>query len=197
MTYSAGGERILDAAAALFYAEGVGAIGVDRVVDESGVSKPTLYAQFGSKAGLVAAVLERRREGRVRATTEYVDALPATTGSRVLALFDHLAIGHAKPGFRGCPFTNAAAELPDPAHPARAVIAAYKTWMRGMLADLAASDGLPDPQWWGSALMLLIDGANARIITTGDTTAITDARRTAAAMIAALTTNSCTTQEDS
>ena len=33
-------------------------------------------------------------------------------------------------------------------------------------------------------LMLLIDGANARVLTTGDTTAILDARTTTAAMIA-------------
>ncbi|SCL41057.1 DNA-binding transcriptional regulator, AcrR family [Micromonospora pallida] len=185
MNYSAGGERILEVAARLFYAEGIGAIGVDRVVEESGVSKPTLYAQFGSKAGLIAAVLDRRREDRERTIREHLDQLPEDSGSRVLALFDWFAIGHAKPGFRGCPFTNAAAELPDPEHPARAVIAAYKIWMRETLADLAASDGLPDPQWWGSTLMLLIDGANARVITTGDTTAIVDARKSAEAMVAA------------
>ncbi|WP_018602401.1 TetR/AcrR family transcriptional regulator [Mycobacterium sp. 155] len=185
MEYTVGGERILAVAARLFYAEGIGAIGVDRVVEESGVSKPTLYAQFGSKAGLIAAVLDRRREDRERTIANHLDQLPPETESRVLALFDWFAVGHAKPGFRGCPFTNAAAELPDPEHPARVVIAAYKTWLRGMLADLAASDGLPDPQWWGSTLMFLIDGANARVITTGDTTAIVDVRRSVEAMIAA------------
>lgn len=184
MEYSAGGERILEVAARLFYAEGLGSIGVDRVVEESGVSKPTLYAQFRSKAGLIAAVLDRRREDRERAITVYLDGLDPSTASRVLALFDWLALGHAKPGFRGCPFTNAAAELPDPKHPARAVIAAYKAWMRRTLTELATADGLPDPPWWGMTLMLLIDGANARVLTTGDTTAILDARTTTAAMIA-------------
>jgi hypothetical protein len=41
--------------------------------------------------------------------------------------------------------------------------------------------------------MLLLDGANARVITTGDTTAILDARRTAADMIAAARTHPRTT----
>ena len=185
MEYSAGGERILEVAARLFYAEGIGAIGVDRVVEESGVSKPTLYAQFGSKAGLIAAVLDRRRADRERTITSHLGHLPADTESRVLTLFDWFAAGHASPGFRGCPFTNAAAELPDAEHPARAVIAAYKDWMRTLLADLAAADGLPDPPWWGSTLMFLIDGANARVISTGDTAAIADARTSAEAMIAA------------
>jgi AcrR family transcriptional regulator len=182
---SSGGEQILDVAARLFYAEGIGAIGVDRVVAESGVSKPTLYAQFGSKAALVAAVLDHRREERQRAIDEYLAAVATSDESRVLRLFDWFAVGHARPGFRGCPFTNAAVEIPDPGHPARAVIGAYKTWIGRTLAGLAAEDGLPDPDWWGSALALLIDGANARVVVTGDTSAILDARSVAATLIAA------------
>lgn len=183
--HSAGGEQLLDVAARLFYAEGIGAIGVDRVAAESGISKPTLYAQFGSKAGLIAAVLDRRRARRERAITEYLDAADANGGSRVLALFDWFASRHAEPRFRGCPFTNAAVELPDPDHPARQVISAYKAWLRQTLADLAEADDLPDPQWWGSALTLLIDGANARVVVAGDTTAIIDARSVAARLISA------------
>ena len=52
--------------------------------------------------------------------------------------------------------------------------------MRGLFASLAASDWLEDSERWGSSLMLLLDGANARVITTGDTTAILGARATAA-----------------
>ncbi|MDN6137054.1 TetR/AcrR family transcriptional regulator [Corynebacterium sp.] len=117
MEYSASGERLLEIASQLFYAEGIGAIGVDRVAEEAGISKPTLYAQFKDKAGLAAAVLQRRRETRERTITAYLDALPEGEPSKVLALFDFFIQGHAKPGFRGCPFTNAAAELPDSTHP--------------------------------------------------------------------------------
>ena len=52
--------RLLDTATELFYTEGIAATGVDKVVARAGVSKPTLYAHFGSKDELVAAVLERR-----------------------------------------------------------------------------------------------------------------------------------------
>lgn len=41
-----------------------------------------------------------------------------------------------------------------------------------------------NPDWWGPTLMLLIDGANARVITTGETTALDDARKTAELMVA-------------
>lgn len=181
--YSTSGEKILTEATRLFYAEGIGAIGVDRVAAESGVSKPTLYAQFGTKAGLVAAVLQRRSDTRKRDITEYLDNLPPDTDSRVLALFDRFIKGHAKPGFRGCPFTNAAAELPDPDHPARAVISEYKTWIRETLIELAAQDGLANPAECGSFFSLLIDGANVRVITTGEITGIVEAKQAATEII--------------
>src|SRR5918994_925920 len=57
-------DKLLGAASELFYADGIAATGVDDVVRAAGVSKPTLYAHFGSKAELVAAVLERCHAAR-------------------------------------------------------------------------------------------------------------------------------------
>lgn len=59
-----------------------------------------------------------------------------------MALFDFFIQGHAKPGFRGCPFTNAAAELPDSTHPARSIINDHKVWLHNLLVRLATADGL-------------------------------------------------------
>ncbi|MEU8974509.1 TetR/AcrR family transcriptional regulator [Streptomyces monashensis] len=184
------GERLLAAASELFYAQGIGAVGVDAVVARSGVSKPTLYAQFGSKGGLIAAVLDRRRWTRQQALTDFLDGLSSGPEEKLLAVFDWLAQGHVKPGFRGCPFTNAAVELPDAGHPARAVILAYKTALRTTLAELAADAGLADPEELGSDLLLLIDGANARVVHSGDHTAMRRAGSAAARLIAAARTPS-------
>ena len=49
-------ERILATASKLFYREGIRAIGVDTVVEQSGVSKTSLCRPFGSKDALIAAV---------------------------------------------------------------------------------------------------------------------------------------------
>ena len=177
-------ERLLHTATEVFYAEGIRATGVDTLAARAGVSKPTLYAQFGSKEGLVAAVLDRRRETRQEQLTAMLDAMPTTGEDRLLAVFDWLAEGHGSSGFRGCPFTNAAVELPDPAHPARAVISAYKNWLRDTLARLAAEAGLSEPDELGSDLLLLIDGANARVVVADDRTAMRRARSAAARLIA-------------
>ncbi|MGI5440357.1 hypothetical protein ACQEV4_24100 [Streptomyces shenzhenensis] len=57
------------------------------------------------------------------------DAPGSGPEEKLPAVFDWLAVGHTKPGFRGCPFTNAAVETADPDHPVRAVILAYKNWL--------------------------------------------------------------------
>lgn len=180
---SPGGQRLLEVAADVFYAEGIQATGVDALVERAGVSKPVLYAQFGSKENLVAAVLDRRRARRQEALAAFLGRAQAAGGGRLLAVFDWLAEGHGREGFRGCPFTNAAVELPDPGHPARAVIRAYKDWLHGTLADLAGQAGLGQPGEIADALLLLIDGANARVVVAGDRDAMRRAKAAAARLI--------------
>ncbi len=52
-------DRILRAAVRLYSAEGIQAVGVNRVLAEADVAPNTLYRQFHSKDELVAAALER------------------------------------------------------------------------------------------------------------------------------------------
>ncbi|MFC4011243.1 TetR/AcrR family transcriptional regulator [Nonomuraea purpurea] len=180
---SPGGRRLLEVATDVFYAEGIRATGVDTLVERAGVSKPTLYAQFGSKENLVAAVLDRRRAARQAALTAYLADRGAGGGPAVLAVFDWLAQGHGREGFRGCAFTNAAVELPDPGHPARAVISAYKSWLRRTFTTLAEQAGVAAPDVVGDALLLLVDGANARVVVDDDRTAMLRAKAAAARLI--------------
>lgn len=180
---SPSGERLLEVAAEVYYAEGIRATGVDTLVERARVSKPTLYAQFGSKENLVAAVLDRRRRSRQAALAAFLAECRADAPQTVLAVFDWLAQGHGREGFRGCPFTNAAVELPDPGHPARAVISAYKDWLRRTLTELAERAGLHRPEEVGYALLLLIDGANARVVVDDDRQAMLRAKAAAARLI--------------
>lgn len=179
-----GGRRLLETAAGAFYAEGIHAVGVDTVTARAGVSKPTLYAQFGSKDNLVAEVLARRAQARQDALGEH---LSGTAGAaRALAVFDWVGQSYQAEGARGCAFLNAAAELPDPRHPARAVAAAYKEWLRALFADAARQEGLPGPaaDALGEALLMLLDGASARVTMTADASAVGRAKAAAARLLA-------------
>lgn len=55
-------ERIMQCAEELFYSRGYDATGVQEIVDRAGVTKPTLYYYFGSKKGLLKAILDIKFE---------------------------------------------------------------------------------------------------------------------------------------
>ena len=55
-------ERIMECAEELFYYKGYDATGVQEIVDKAGISKPTLYYYFGSKQGLLEAILNVKAE---------------------------------------------------------------------------------------------------------------------------------------
>jgi len=104
-------DRLLDSATELFYSEGINKVGIDRVLEHAGVAKASLYATFGSKEELVRAYLEGRQVAR-RARIEGKMALHKAPREQLLAIFDALAETFATPGFRGCVFMLANAELP-------------------------------------------------------------------------------------
>src|SRR5579863_3787658 len=102
----------METASALFYAEGIHAVGVDRVAQEADVAKATLYQQFRSKEELVAACLRQRSAHWQRHLAEPIRARAGSPGDRVARVFDLLGRGLSAPEYRGCPFINAAAEYP-------------------------------------------------------------------------------------
>src|SRR3954452_1136611 len=57
-----GRERLVAAAVELFYRNGFGAVGVDRVIAAAGVTKTTFYKHFEGKDDLMVAAVQRRDE---------------------------------------------------------------------------------------------------------------------------------------
>src|SRR4051794_2019487 len=55
--------HILQAALNLFATRGYDAAGIQEIVDAAGISKPTLYHYFGSKRGLLTALLDETSTG--------------------------------------------------------------------------------------------------------------------------------------
>ncbi|MBB3231322.1 TetR/AcrR family transcriptional regulator [Halomonas stenophila] len=102
-------DDILATATRLFGEYGYHAVGVDRIRDEAGVSKMTLYHHFSGKEALVEAVLERRHE-------RFMDSLGAavesagTAEARLRAVFDWHARWFASERFHGCMFLKATEE---------------------------------------------------------------------------------------
>ncbi|RCG26673.1 TetR/AcrR family transcriptional regulator [Streptomyces diacarni] len=156
-----GARKVLEAASTLFYERGITAVGVDLIAKEAGTTKKTLYDRFGGKDALIAAYL-RERDRRWRSwLTGWLEEHAAAAGprARLLATFDALAEWTRRHNPRGCGFVNAAAELPDPAHPGRRIITDQKLWLRGCLYELAVEAGAADPGRLADELTLLHEGA--------------------------------------
>lgn len=152
-------ERLLEAADRLFYRDGIRAAGVDTIIAEAGVAKMTLYSHFASKDQLIAEYL-RRRGLAVRAwLAEATARHAAKSPDRLAALFAALKEWFALPDFRGCAFQNAAAELPDPAHPGRAAVVEHRALFAALVADVLRADRVRDPESAAAGVVLLIDGA--------------------------------------
>jgi AcrR family transcriptional regulator len=176
-------DRILRSASELFYSRGIRAVGVDAVAAEAGVTKKTLYEKFGSKDELVAAYLRARDERWRRWLVRDVERRGGTPRERLLSTFDALGEWMERENPRGCGFVNAAAELPDPDHPARIVVMEQKSWLRDYLAKLASETGATDPEDLAERLLILHEGANVANSFGMTTDAAIKAKHTAEALL--------------
>ncbi|MGI5191242.1 TetR/AcrR family transcriptional regulator [Promicromonospora sp. CA-289599] len=151
-------ERLIEAANELFYAQGLRAVSVDKVIERAGTTKVTFYRHFQSKDDLIVAYLESRAELErtgVDAAIAHGDGdVDVTLG----LMADHTGAAACSPGFRGCPFINAAAEYPDPDTAVRKLVDAHRDWWTSAFARLVAPLGLADPAAVADDLMLLRDG---------------------------------------
>lgn len=174
-------ERILDAASTLFYRDGIRAIGVDTIVSASGVAKMTLYHHFGSKNGLIVAVLERRSREWIEGFRAAVEARASQPRARLDCVFDVLREWFESPDFRGCTFANAKAELASPEHPAHATLREHFLAVRGYLRQLALAAGLSAARAERVACdyQMLINGATAERCLTGASDAALRAKQAA------------------
>ena len=75
---------------------------------------------------------------------------------------DLIGTASCMPGFRGCPFINAAAETPDPEDPIRIVVERHRQWTRSLFATYSGEAGAVDADATGGQVMMLRDGAMVR-----------------------------------
>ncbi|UAJ09094.1 TetR/AcrR family transcriptional regulator [Glacieibacterium megasporae] len=160
-------DRLCETATNLFYTRGIRAVGVDEIVHETGVTKPTLYRSYASKDDLIVVCLQRQIEdGNARwdaIATRYADDPLAELRAHMADFADEIAA----PDYRGCAATNAAVEFPDSTHPSRMITDDCKAATRKRLGDLTRRLSLKNPDGLADGLMLLIEGASSSRHTSG------------------------------
>jgi AcrR family transcriptional regulator len=150
--------RILAAAAEVFTRRGIHAAGINEVAEAAGASKLTIYRNFGSKEGLVEAVLTDRTQ-RVRAwQMRAVDQAPPGR-ARILAVFDLVAGWYSEAGFRGCAMMNAATEDRDHDAAPRRLAREHLAFYRDLFEQLLEEAGARDPEITARQLVVVLEGA--------------------------------------
>jgi len=177
-------ERILEAAYDLFSREGIRAVGIDAIIEQSGVARMTLYRHFGSKDALVLAFLERREQRWTRDWLQQeVNRRAVAPRDRLLAIFDVFDEWFQREDFEGCSFINVLLEIADPQSELHRASADYLAKIRSFVAGLAAEAGVADPEALAHKWHILMKGS---IVAAGegDRSAARRAREIAALVLA-------------
>lgn len=152
-------ERIIDAATQLFYAQGIRAVSAEKIIALVGITKVTFYRHFPSKDDLIVAYLQRRaawERDSILAVRQMVgDDVPSAF--RIIA--EAIGAESCSPGFRGCPFINAAAEYSDPQHPVRQVVDEHRRWFKRAIEELLIEIDVANASEIADELVMLRDGA--------------------------------------
>lgn len=152
-------EKLLECARKLFEAEGFHTTGIDRILEEAGVAKMTLYNNFGSKDMLIVAVLEQSSKEMISRLKTMISELSNDPYEQILGVFDVFSDWFSSTEFCGCMFQAAVAEFPDqdskPAQAAKAHLERMTTLFEGLCTNAE----LPNPQKLGQMLAMLASGS--------------------------------------
>jgi AcrR family transcriptional regulator len=161
--------RILAAAYKLFYRRGFSRVSVEEIAERAGITKRSLYYHFESKDELLAAVLDRQQELSFAQIRQYEERYRGSPEEIVSALFSAFARWSAQAGWTGAGFTRIVMELADmPGHPARKAAHRHKMAVERWIAEILGQAGVASASERAKEIVLLVEGANALILTHGD-----------------------------
>lgn len=163
--------RILETAYGLFYRQGYHATGINQIIEDSGVAKATFYNQFASKDDLWLAYAQERHR---RELEEFRAAIRKyrTPRERFYAPLKVLVPWFKGNQYRGCPFQNLLAEVPQDGHPVQREAQVHKDALRNIFKEVALDliEAHPeyarlDPEALAATYQLLFEGAIATSVT--------------------------------
>jgi AcrR family transcriptional regulator len=153
-------ERILEAAYDLFSRDGIRAVGIDAIIEQSGVARMTLYRHFGSKDALVLAFMQRREQ---RWTEDWlhseIERRADDPVDQLLAIFDVFDEWFQRDDFEGCSFINVLLEMGDRDSDLHRASADHLANIRAIVGAIAARAGAPDPDAVAHKLHILMKGS--------------------------------------
>ena len=176
-------QLVLETALNLFRAHGYHAVGIDRVLAESGVAKMTMYKYFPSKNALIEAVLNEQDLRFRRSLLEFVNGVDDPREKfRALFLWHHCWF--KEDSFNGCMFINAVAEFPEINSSIRQASINHKALIRDFIESILKQVLATDiSQRLSAQFSQLLDGATIAAQVAGDRMAAFLAWRSAVGLL--------------
>lgn len=176
-------DHLVNVAAELFYREGIHATGIDKIINQSGVARMTLYKHFKSKEALVLATMEQHDRQIREWLAAAVERKAQSPAERLLAVFDAFDERIRSDTFRGCPLAKAVGEYPRREDPIRLAAIQHKRMVRSYIRGLAVEAGVKDPEAIANQFFLLLEGAIVTAQVTGNLNAAQEARAAAEVLV--------------
>jgi AcrR family transcriptional regulator len=159
MTTAHSVERIMAVAYELFSRRGVRDVGVNELIEKSGVAKATFYRHFPSKDSLVLAFLEQRdKQWTIDMILSEAQRRGNTPTEQLLAIFDIFGDWFLREDFEACSFVRVLLEM-GPAHPLGQASIDYLDKIRGHIQAAAEEAGLVRPGDFARSLLILMKGS--------------------------------------
>lgn len=176
-------ERLIESARTLFCRYGINSVGVDAIIEAAGTAKTTLYKLFGSKDGLVEAVLNHEGQSWRNWFLTEIDGPGGSARDRLARIGPALKTWFSRDDFFGCPFINAVGESDKADDRMRTLAIAHKTIVLDRLTALCTEAGVPEAEQVAHTLGLVIDGAIVMALITRDPSAADVANRACTAIL--------------
>ena len=176
-------QNLIDTAIALFGEHGFHGTGIDRIAQEAGVSKKTMYHHFRSKEELIVAAL-RHHDGLFR--NHFMKSVGQAGGQpyeRLLAIFDVAHAWFSQNNFYGCMFINAIGEYSDRDPSITGACKEFKRQMVAFIEELAEQVDVDNPAELASELSILLEGSIVTAQVSGAPNVAETARRAAKILV--------------
>ena len=133
--YSNAKEKIVEAASGLFFRQGYQATTIDQVIEQSGVSRPTVYSHFKTKEEMCLMYLKSKRREDLGKLRDYIREC-SKDEDRYLSVIRFVREAMMTTKYRGCGYFNMISEFPDHDHPIVREARVYVDGFRDVIADV-------------------------------------------------------------
>lgn len=151
-------QHVIDTATSLFSQYGFHSVGVDWIIDASGVARMTMYRNFDGKEDLVKAVLMQRSEHLLEQLKIRLEE-KRSLEDKIISIFDWRGQWFCSTSFAGCLFGRAISEFPDRTD-IREIALNYKKKLNDLVEkEISRYYNLEMSKTLATYVIMLLDGA--------------------------------------